>query len=370
MFYAIAVDDESSALGRFERIASADSRISIEGKFLYAEDALAFVKEHSVDLAFLDIEMPEMSGLELAERLLEIDPYIKVIFVTAYNQYALDAYRAHAIGYLLKPLDSDEFNEQIELLSRYEQRPAKKPNQLLRVKCFGQLSVYADAENASIIRWKTAKAEELFALLIHFQGRAKSREILIDTLWPELEPEKSANLFRVTCTYLRAALAEKGFTDILLRESDGYRINTDLIDCDLYNLRLSARSVSTQELEALEASSALYSGGYLEGKPYDWALGTRAQLESEFKKIQYRLVDEYSARSLIDKALEVLDRTLIVDPCDEKAVMRIVNMQLRNGDHSAAVKTYRRYEKILVEELGISPSKRFPSEVSCHRKNG
>jgi two-component SAPR family response regulator len=78
MFYAIAVDDESAALNRFERIASADGRVVLEGKFLYAEDALAFIKEHPVDLAFLDIEMPEMNGLELAERLLEIAPYIKV----------------------------------------------------------------------------------------------------------------------------------------------------------------------------------------------------------------------------------------------------------------------------------------------------
>jgi two-component SAPR family response regulator len=68
--------------------------------------------------------------------------------------------------------------------------------------------------NASAIRWKTAKAEELFALMIHYQGRVKAKDNLIETLWPEFEPEKSANLFRVTCTYLRSALAEKGFPDI------------------------------------------------------------------------------------------------------------------------------------------------------------
>jgi DNA-binding LytR/AlgR family response regulator len=58
--------------------------------------------------------MPEMNGIELAERLMEIDPYIEVIFITAYNQYALDAFRAHAIGYLLKPLDANELKEQMD----------------------------------------------------------------------------------------------------------------------------------------------------------------------------------------------------------------------------------------------------------------
>ncbi len=365
MFHTIVVDDENSALKRFERIASKDPRIVIDGKFLYAEDAVAFIKEHPVDIAFLDIEMPEMNGLELAERLMEIDPYIRVLFVTAYNQYALDAFRAHAIGYLLKPLDSEEFTEQVDLLScRYRQRPGKSSKSPLYVRCFGRFSVYTEDETASAIRWKTAKAEELFVLLIHYQGRVRPKESLIDTLWPELEPEKSANLFRVTCTYLRSALAEQGFSNILVREFDGYKINTELIDCDLFRFRLQVRSISSLEIEKLNELSNLYSGEYLEGKPYDWAVGTRAQLEGDFKKVQYRLSDAYCTRGLRDKALDVLEKVLMYDPCDEETVMRIVNIKLQKGDHPSAIKTYRKFEKILMEELGIAPSGQFPSEVT------
>ncbi len=81
MFHVIVVDDENAALNRFERIASQDQRIVIDGKFLYPDDAVAFIKQHSVDIAFLDIEMPEICGLELAEKLMEIDPYIRVILL-------------------------------------------------------------------------------------------------------------------------------------------------------------------------------------------------------------------------------------------------------------------------------------------------
>jgi two-component SAPR family response regulator len=224
--------------------------------------------------------------------------------------------------------------------------------------------------NASEIRWKTAKAEELFALLIHYQGRVKPKESFIDTLWPELEPEKSANLFRVTCTYLRSALAEKGFSDILVREFDGYKINTELIDCDLFRFRLDTRSVSSLETGKLNELSNLYSGEYLEGKPYDWAVGTRAQLESDFKKVQYCLSDAYCTSGCGDKALEVLERALRYDPCEEETVMRIVNIKLQKGDHSSAVKTYRKFEKMLMEELGIAPSGQFPSEVSGQGQHG
>ncbi len=365
MFRAIVVDDENSALSRFERIASKERRLVINGKFLYPEDAIAFVKEHPVDIAFLDIEMPEMSGLELAERLMEIDSYIRVIFVTAYNQYALEAFRAHAIGYLLKPLDGMEFTEQLDLLSRrYRQRPEKSSKTPLAVRCFGGLSVYAqDENNGSAIKWKTSKAEELFSLLIHYQGRVKPKENLIETLWPELEPEKSANLFRVTCTYLRSALAEIGFPDILVRELDGYKINSDMIDCDLFRFRLGIRSLSSLQTDELSELSGLYSGEYFEGKPYDWAIGQRTQLESDFKKVQHTLSDVYCSQGLTDKAVEALERVLVYDPCDEETVMRIVDIKLEKGEQASALKTYRTFERKLIDELGVTPTKKFPSEL-------
>jgi two-component SAPR family response regulator len=162
--------------------------------------------------------------------------------------------------------------EQVDLLCRrYRQRPDKSIERPLVVKCFGGFSVYSENETTSPIRWKTAKAEELFALLIHYQGRAKPRESLIETIWPELEPEKSANLFRVTCTYLRSALAEKGFSDILVRELDGYRINSEMIACDLFRFRQEIRSVLSLEIGQLIDLSSLYTGEYLEGKLYDWS---------------------------------------------------------------------------------------------------
>lgn len=364
MLHAVVVDDEIAALNRFERIAAKDERIVIDGKFLYAQDAIAFIKEHPVDIAFLDIEMPEISGLELAEKLLEIDSYIRVIFVTAYNKYALDAFRAHAIGYLLKPLDSAEFTQQVDLLSRrYTPRPEKGSKRPLIAKCFGGFSVYPEA-NAPAIRWKTAKAEELFALLIHYQGRVKPKESLIETLWPGHKPEKTANLFHVTCTYLRSALAEKGFSDILVRELDGYRVNPERIDCDLFRFSLEIGSISSLGIEKLNDLSNLYCGEYLEGKPYDWSAGLRTQLESDFKKIQHGLSEVYCTQGLWDKALEALDRILMYDPCDEETAMRIVKLKLRKGDPSSAIKTYRKFEQILMKELGLTPSQPFPSEAA------
>lgn len=360
MLRVIAVDDERSALKWFHRIASENHKIEVAGEFLYADEAIQFVREQQVDVAFLDIEMPEMSGLDLAEHLMEIDPYIDVVFITAYNQYALDAFRAHAIGYLLKPLDSEEFSEQIDLLTcRYARKPERNHMQRLYVRSFGQFSVSAQADGTPAIRWKTAKAEELFAILLHHQGKAKSKENLIEMLWPDIDPQKSANLFRVTCTYIRYALAEIGFFNLLLRDLDGYKLNTDLIDSDLFNFRFMARSVSSQATDQLEEALALYSGEYLEGKAYDWALGGRTQLESDFKNLQYCLADRYAAGNAYEKACKALEQILQLDSCDEEAVTRLIKMRLQAGDMAAAAKAYRNYESVVKKELGILPSEKL-----------
>jgi two-component SAPR family response regulator len=354
MFNTIVVDDEQAALNRFERIISGDDRVALTGKFLYASDALAFSAGNPVDLAFLDIDMPEMSGLELAERLMELNPYLRVVFVTAYDKFALDAFRAHAVGYLLKPLDKSELAGQLDILSRRFGPEQEKPeNNRLCVSCFGQFSVSC---GSGAVAWKTAKAEELFALLVYYQGRVRSREALIDTLWPELEYEKAANLFRVTCTYLRNAFADRGITPVLLRELDGYKINTGLLDCDLFHFRLASRSLTSPERKQLEDAAACYRGAFLEGKPYEWALNTRTRLESDFKKLQHKLCDLYLDGGETNKAADAMEKLLRHDPCDEEAVLRLVNMKLQAGENAGAAQLYRGFEQTLLRELGTTPS--------------
>ena len=357
MLHVIAVDDEITALKWFTRVASGNPKITIAGVFQYAEDAIAFVKEHAVDVAFLDIEMPEVDGLELAERLMEIDPYIKVVFVTAYNQYALDAFRAHAIGYLLKPLTPEDLTEQIDYLSyTISQRPIEPPKRILDVTCFGQFCVRAANDDASIIRWKTAKAEELFALLTYYQGRVRPKGLLIDTLWPELEPQKAMNLFRVTCTYIRSALSAIGFSNILIRELDGYKLSTALISCDLFSFRNAIHSRLSENIESAEHASAIFNSEFLEGKAYDWASEARIGLESDFKTLQLNLANHYLTGGDVNLACQALEKLLHRDPCDEEVVTRIIKARLKNGDTALAMKTFRAYESVLKKELGVQPS--------------
>ncbi|RIV19362.1 DNA-binding response regulator [Fibrisoma montanum] len=111
MVSCIAVDDEPLALGLVSAFIEKTPFLNLVGRYSSAVEALRGLHELSVDLIFLDIQMPDLTGIELA-RVLEPGPNgraPRVIFTTAYNQFALDGYKVDALDYLLKPFNYEEF---------------------------------------------------------------------------------------------------------------------------------------------------------------------------------------------------------------------------------------------------------------------
>ena len=107
----ICVDDEKPILENFKsKVKDIPENIHLE-LFQSPKAALEWVELHPTDVAFLDMEMPQMNGIELATELKKLDRDIRIIFVTAYEQYALDAFRVDALGYLLKPYTKEEIRK-------------------------------------------------------------------------------------------------------------------------------------------------------------------------------------------------------------------------------------------------------------------
>lgn len=105
---ALCVDDEPIMLTLLKE--AVESSADIEAIFAFEEeqDALRWAKDNHFDVAFLDIELSNLSGTELARRLRENAPYLPVIFCTGYPEYALEAMQLHADGYLLKPIHAGD----------------------------------------------------------------------------------------------------------------------------------------------------------------------------------------------------------------------------------------------------------------------
>lgn len=107
----LIVDDEPIARRGMVKLVGSRSELSVAGVAGSADEALAFLGENSVDLVFLDIEMPGLSGMELARRLPE---RCQVVFTTAYSDYACESYDVDATDYLMKPIDPDRFNHAVD----------------------------------------------------------------------------------------------------------------------------------------------------------------------------------------------------------------------------------------------------------------
>jgi two-component system LytT family response regulator len=119
----VLVDDEPLALRRLARLLTATGRVEIVGQAMSAEAGLAEAAGRGVDALFLDIQMPGLSGLQLARRLPSPGPM--VVFTTAYDRHAVEAFEVNAVDYLLKPIERGRLDQALERLERRREDPGR-----------------------------------------------------------------------------------------------------------------------------------------------------------------------------------------------------------------------------------------------------
>lgn len=116
------VEDEPHALRLLEDHIGKLSFLQLEARFFDAMEALAYLKQHTIDLIFLDINMPGLSGMDMAAML---PPQQKLIFTTAYSEYALDSFEYQVVDYLLKPISFKRFMQAVNKLTAF--MPPEEP---------------------------------------------------------------------------------------------------------------------------------------------------------------------------------------------------------------------------------------------------
>ena len=251
---AIAVDDEPLMLGALVKAISASADISAVAKFSDCEDAIAYVKNNPADIAFLDINMRGMGGLNLAEKILQLSPQCKIVFCTGYEEYAIPAFKLHASGYLLKPISAADVQSEIDHIKGVQKQ--EKP---LAVKCFGTFEVYA---NGGKLTFKRSKTKELFAYLVDRNGAGVTVAEIGVALWENDEERKNHNYIHQLFRDLRQTLEAIGMEDVFERNNYLYSINPEKIDCDYFNY--------------LKTGRPEFFGEYMH--QYSWAEGTSGLL--------------------------------------------------------------------------------------------
>jgi DNA-binding LytR/AlgR family response regulator len=125
MIKAIAIDDEPPALALLENFASKTGFIQLEKTFTSPAEALKYLRKFPVDLLFLDIQMPSMSGIDFYK---QVDQQTMVIFTTAHSSYAVEGFNLSAVDYLLKPFAFERFMQAVDKANEYYQFTHQKEN--------------------------------------------------------------------------------------------------------------------------------------------------------------------------------------------------------------------------------------------------
>ena len=175
----VIVDDEPLMLNTLARMVKRAEPDCTLQKFSDAESALAYAKEHDIDVFFLDIQMPEMDGVVLAKKIKLLQPRANVIFSTGYSEYMPEAFLLNVSGYILKPITLQQVREQLNILRYPVQR---KTDDCIRLQCFGNFEVF---HGNRVLRFKHGKTKELLAYLTVRRGAACTNHEIISTLWED-----------------------------------------------------------------------------------------------------------------------------------------------------------------------------------------
>jgi len=268
---AILVDDEPVILEELKLMLENNENIEVVGAYT---DPLEVLRELSVtkpDCAFLDIEIVGLSGIELAEKLSAINPDIEVLFVTAYNHYAAQAFDVNAIDYILKPVRSERINKVVDKLLKNRLNKPESHDTSCYIRCFGSFEVIV---GNNPIKWNRSKTKELFAYLLQYEGRWLSKYMICDELWPEHEPNKALAYLQTLVWALRKSLKEAGCTQVKIEFAGGrYILRLSDVDWDLREFeRQYEVFIESGSLEAAKKSVQCYGGEYLEGEDWLWAV--------------------------------------------------------------------------------------------------
>lgn len=355
---AILVDDERPALKGLEFQLKKHPEIAVVGMYTNPLEAISDIESIKPQVVFLDINMPSLRGTDAASKILDQSPETDIVFVTAFDQYAIEAFELHAIDYILKPVDEKRLAKTIERLMKKPPIADSNNKGRLLIKCLGGLVV--TWENKKPIKWRTEKTKEIFAFLLHNHGKTISKDKLLDNLWPDDLSERATRQLYNGIYYIRKALEEYGIDRRLVHIDGDYNLRLDSeVGLDVRQLYCNKPHIENDSLDFLEKLEELYTGDYFEGEYYPWADYEREKLIKIYNQYLIRLADKYYSMGYMDKSERALMKAYSKNPYDESITEGLLRLYINTGEKSKAARHFSLFYKLLSEELGIKPNNKI-----------
>ena len=269
----LAVDDERTSLDKIDKLLKKVSPGANCVTFDNSLSALARAREEEFDVAFLDVNMPELSGIDLGKYLVDLNPTINIIFVTEHKDYAYEAMQLHASGYIYKPDIENRIKNELNTL-RYPE--IQKNYKRVFAQTFGNFELFVDGEP---VTFKYNRTKEIVAILINNRGAQTSNGELIASLWEDDgDPDKKLSYLCNLRQDLQNTFKKLKLDGIIIKQRGSMAIAKDKIECDLFDW-----------LDKKKESKYQYLGDYM--NQYSWPEFFHAELD----EISYALYEDEDA---------------------------------------------------------------------------
>ena len=366
MIIAIVVDDEWYNLEETSEFIAKTDSFHVVGKYQNPLKALEEVNFTYPQVAFIDIELPEMDGITLAEKLLEINSAMIIVFITSYNQYAVQAFDLNAIDYILKPIKGERFNRMVEKIKNEISIRSQQTSKNVKIGVFDKLTVtLGDAP----VKWQRTKAKELFAYLLMHHGIYVHKERIMENLWPEYEPEKALQILQTSVCKIRNLFSQIKNIVKLDYSNNSYCLLITEGECDYFQVAEALFSYKKDDPSTyilVEKASILFGGGFLAEEGYLWSLEKDQQLREALLTALKEIMDTYSHKGFKEETIRLLKAITKLAPFDENLNYILMEIYEQTKNNIAAFHHYQWLEKTLREEYDTVPSERI--KAIYHRK--
>ena len=358
----ILVDDERLALQYLGKLLGEIDDIQIIGTYMNPYEAIGAILVEKPDIVFLDIEMPEMNGIELAEQIQQSLPTTHIVFVTAFNEYAVKAFEINAVDYIVKPVQRDRLSKTLSRMTKESSGMTSSPvsSRLARVSVFQSLSFAwtGDSPEPIDVRWRTSKVRGIFTLLLQNRGTFVQKDLLLELFWPEMDSEKGFMQLYSAVYQIRKTIATTNFDISIMNYENSYRLDLNgvTVDVDEWEKGLEqATTITATTLEEHRRLLELYQGDYLAKEEYVWAEGERERLRVIWLQHTFKVADYLVSDKQFGEAVSLYLRVQMAQPFLDESYFKLMQLSGQLGDHRSVEQQYSQLTAMLQEEYGAKP---------------
>lgn len=289
------IDDDFLELQYLGSLCSKVEDVHVMGAFTEVDDLINHVQTKDVDAVFMDIQMPGIDGIYLAERLVNINPSIRIIFTTSYKEYAVKAFELNALDYIVKPVKQKRLELTFTRLK--EQLRDKSYQKFVKpigvIKNLGMFQIYQNDKRLEV-KWRTKRTKELFAYIIQNHENTILKSKIIGMMWDHMSWKQASTQLYSTVYEIRKINKQANLPIKIVSQGELYNISIgESLKIESLQFKHAAQRLLEDKdvkVERYFIEIERYQGDYFASLNYSWVFEERKILKELWLQLISKLL--------------------------------------------------------------------------------